>query len=205
MIFVCLDVEGVLLPEVWIEIAQATGVDELKLTTRDEPDFSLLMQHRIQTLRSRKIAYHDLKEIVCSVEPLSGAREFLDELRSSWPVALVSDSFYEFLGPLAPKLGLPSIFCHNLTVGDDGYLSGWKARLDDQKPKVVAAMQSLGFTVLAAGDSFNDLGMLEKADFGAFINAPEHIRQRFPNRESYDNLRDLKSAFQAQTIVKSLS
>lgn len=195
MIFVCLDVEGVLLPELWIELAQATGIEALQRTTRDEADFTRLMQHRVETLRAHRLRYHDLQDIVLRSEPLPGARAFLDELRGEWPVALVSDSFYQFLGPLSPKLGLPTIFCHDLIIGADGYLQGWRPRLDNQKPKVVAAMQALGFTVLAAGDSFNDLGMLEQADFGAFIHAPDPIRNCFPARSSYHSLPDLLDGF----------
>ncbi|HVK95127.1 MAG TPA: bifunctional phosphoserine phosphatase/homoserine phosphotransferase ThrH [Noviherbaspirillum sp.] len=195
MMFICLDVEGVLLPEIWIKVAEATGLDALYLTTRDEPDFDALMRHRILTLHKHGVSYSDLAEIASKIDPLPGAKDFLDVIRSSWPCALVSDSFYEFLMPLAPKLGFPTIFCHHLLRDSDDRLSGWRPRLNNQKPAVVKGLQALGFTVAAAGDSFNDLGMLEAADFGFFVNAPPHISQKFPERRSCNGLDELLSAF----------
>lgn len=197
MMLICLDVEGVLLPELWIEIAEATGIDALRRTTRDEPDFDALMRHRVRVLNEKRVGYRDLTEIARRVEPLPGARHFLDDLRTSWPCTLVSDSFYEFLMPLAPKLGLPTIFCHHLTVDADGCLTGWRPRLENQKPKVVRSFQTLGFTVAAAGDSFNDLGMLEAADFSFFVNAPAHIRTRFPERLSCNGLGELLTSLRS--------
>ncbi|WP_180970515.1 bifunctional phosphoserine phosphatase/homoserine phosphotransferase ThrH [Burkholderia sp. WAC0059] len=177
MNFICLDVEGVLLPEIWIRIASVTDIAGLSLTTRDEPDFNALMLRRCELLRQHDVSYTDILRIVREVEPLPGAVAFLSEVRRRWPCALISDSFYEFLLPLAPKLGLPTVFCHNLIIGDDGRLTGWRPRLVDQKPQVVRSLQALGFTVIAAGDSYNDLGMLRQAEHGFLVNAPPAIRE----------------------------
>ncbi|MDO5622904.1 MAG: bifunctional phosphoserine phosphatase/homoserine phosphotransferase ThrH [Paracoccus sp. (in: a-proteobacteria)] len=180
MKMVCLDVEGVLLPEIWQELARATGLVALARTTRDEPDYGKLMAGRIAALNKSGVGHADIMAIAANVEPLPGARAFLNRIRQSYQVALVSDSFAEFLMPLAPKLGWPSLYCHNLLCGDAGEVAGWRPRLPDQKPKCVRAFQSLGFRVFAAGDSFNDLGMLRSADGAAFIHAPDSIAALIP-------------------------
>ncbi len=194
MMLICLDIEGVLLPELWVEISIETGIFALRKTTRDEPDFDKLMQFRINLLKENNVSCLDLVEIVRGTEPLSGAKGFLDELRSIWPCVLVSDSFYEFLQPISPKLGLPTIFCHNLSVDSNSYLTDWIPRLRNQKSKVVNCFKSLGFTVAAAGDSFNDLGMLDAAHFSFFVNAPSHIRSLNPTRLNVSDLSDLLEA-----------
>ncbi|MCA3582392.1 MAG: bifunctional phosphoserine phosphatase/homoserine phosphotransferase ThrH [Methylocystis sp.] len=177
----CLDVEGVLLPEIWKELARATGLPALARTTRDEPDYGLLMAARIAVLKEAGIGHADIMAIAAGVEPLPGARAFLDRIRRKYQVSLVSDSFSEFLMPLASKLGWPPFYCHNLLRGTNGEVAGWRPRLPDQKPKCVRAFQSLGFLVFAAGDSFNDLGMLRAADGAAFIHAPESIAALIPD------------------------
>lgn len=194
MNFVCLDVEGVLLPELWISIAAATGVSDLSLTTRDVPDFDALMRHRCELLDAHAITYVDILSIVKRNEPLSGALEFLAEVRRKWPCALISDSFYEFLLPLAAKLGLPTIFSHNLVV-EKGRVTGWRPRLNNQKPQVVRALQELGFTVFAAGDSFNDLGMIEQANHGFLVNPPHNVRAVAPSVPVCNTLEELLERF----------
>lgn len=175
MKMVCLDVEGVLLPEIWQELARATGLAALARTTRDEPDYGKLMAGRIAVLKEARVGHAEIMAIAANVEPLPGARAFLDRIRRFYQVALISDSFVEFLMPLAPKLGWPSFYCHNLLCGAVGEVAGWRPRLRDQKPKCVRAFQSLGFRVFAAGDSFNDLDMLRAADGAAFVHAPDSI------------------------------
>jgi phosphoserine / homoserine phosphotransferase len=180
MNMVCLDVEGVLLPEIWQELARAAGLWSLAKTTRDEPDYGRLMDARIAALKEAGISHAHVLAIAADVEPLPGARAFLDWVRRTYQVALISDSFSEFLMPLAAKLGWPPIYCHNLLCGPAGEVAGWQPRLPDQKPKCVRAFQSLGFRVFAAGDSFNDLGMLRAADGAAFIHAPDAIAALIP-------------------------
>lgn len=181
MLMICLDVEGVLLPELWQSISEVCGLENLKKTTRDEPNYQKLMSMRIQELRRARVSYSDVIEIVRKVEPLPGALEFLHQLRSRFQVSLISDSFYEFLQPLSTKLAYPTIYCHHLTPGPDGFIEDWQPRLVDQKPQCVRAFQSLNFRVFAAGDSFNDLGMLRAADYAAFIDAPQHISKLNPH------------------------
>jgi phosphoserine/homoserine phosphotransferase len=177
----CLDVEGVLLPEIWPAIADETGIAALRRTTRDEPDYDALMAMRIAALVEANVRFDDLVACAARIEPLPGASAFLAALRRRYQVALISDSYYEFLQPLGAKLGAPSIFCHRLLRGVDGSIQGWRPRLANQKPKCVRAFQTLGFEVFAAGDSFNDLAMLDAADHAAFVHAPDHVRILRPN------------------------
>lgn len=180
MRMVCLDVEGVLFPEIWQAIADETCIEALKRTTRDEPDYALLMAQRLAALKVANISYQALVSVAEKIEPLPGAREFLDRLRAKYQVALISDSYYEFLQPLSAKIGRPAIYCHRLFADSDGTVGGWKPRLHDQKPKCVRAFQALGFEVFAAGDSHNDLGMLAAADHAALVHAPAHICEMHP-------------------------
>ncbi|MFC5473751.1 bifunctional phosphoserine phosphatase/homoserine phosphotransferase ThrH [Paraherbaspirillum soli] len=207
MMMICLDVEGVLLPELWLCIAEATGISDLKRTTRDEPDFDALMRDRIAILRHHGIRYRDLLPIINAQSPLPGAAEFLASLRQRFQVSLVSDSFYEFLMPLSPKLGYPTIFCHHLQVSDEGWIVEWQARLRDQKPKVVNAFKQQGFLVVAAGDSYNDLGMLQAADAGFFIHAPDRVTSQHPERRrchSHTELFEAIDAFAARHSTQAL-
>jgi len=188
---VCLDVEGVLFPEVWKVLSDETGIAALARTTRDEPNYNKLMADRIEALDAAEITFDELIAHAIRVEPLPGAVQFLANLRLHYQVALVSDSYYEFLQPLSAKLDAPAIYCHNLLRAQDGTVQGWKPRLINQKPKCVRAFQSLGFEVFAAGDSFNDLGMLDAADRAAFIHSPSHIsalRPELPSCSDYKTL-----------------
>ncbi|MVA59575.1 bifunctional phosphoserine phosphatase/homoserine phosphotransferase ThrH [Agrobacterium vitis] len=194
MIKICLDVEGVLLPEVWLAIAVSAGIDELKITTRDEPDYNALMRRRIAILREYKIDFDDIRVVLRTLSPLDGALEFLHQLRRDYQVALVSDSYSEFLGEFSELLNWPEIYCHSLAVSANQSVLGWRPRLLDQKPKCVKAFQALGFRVFAAGDSFNDIGMLEAADGASFIHAPSSIKSMFPHIDScsdYSQLRQM--------------
>ncbi|WP_282096175.1 bifunctional phosphoserine phosphatase/homoserine phosphotransferase ThrH [Epibacterium ulvae] len=180
MRMVCLDVEGVLFPEIWQAIAAETGIEVLKRTTRDEPDYKILMAERLAALKEADISYQTLISVAKTIEPLPGAAAFLDRLRAKYQVALISDSYYEFLQPLSAKIGRPAIYCHRLFADGDGTVGGWKPRLQDQKPKCVKAFQALGFEIFAAGDSHNDLGMLAAADHAALVHAPAHICDQHP-------------------------
>jgi len=191
MRMVCLDVEGVLFPEIWQAIAKETGIEALGRTTREEPNYAKLMADRLSALNLGGISYKTLKSVAEGIEPLPGAKDFLDSLRETHQVALISDSYYEFLQPLGAKLGSPAIYCHRLILSSDGTVKDWQPRLEDQKPKCVKAFQNLGFEVFAAGDSHNDLGMLAMANHAALIHAPEHIRKQNPQYtfcKDYDSL-----------------
>ena len=181
MHMLCLDVEGVLFPELWIKIAESLCINDLKITTQNCPDYNALMAHRVAILQARGVTLDVLKRCIAGVSALPEARAFVDEVRRDFQLVLVSDSFYEFLLPLVDEVGSPTLFCHNLLSDSRGHVCGWRPRLQDQKPKVVRAMHELGFTVYAAGDSYNDLGMLEAADRGWFVNAPAHITHEFPH------------------------
>lgn len=181
MIKICLDVEGVLIPEIWKAVANATRIEELSITTRDEPNYNALMQRRISILAKYGVRYEDICAVIDMLVPLQGAQEFLHSLRRRYQVALVSDSFYEFLSRFQDRLELPELYCHSLNVSAAGNILDWHPRVADQKPKCVRAFQALGFAVFAAGDSFNDLGMLGAADGAACIHAPEPIATLLPD------------------------
>ncbi len=191
MHMVCLDLEGVLVPEIWIAFAQATGVDELKRTTRDEPDYDKLMRERIRILAERGYTLKDIQAVIGTIAPLPGAKPFLDELRSRGQVIILSDTFAEFAASLMRMLGWPSLFCNSLVVAADGTITDYRLRQREGKRKAVAAFRSLGFSVIAAGDSYNDIGMLQEADSGILFRAPEAIQREFPQFPavaSYDEL-----------------
>jgi phosphoserine/homoserine phosphotransferase len=177
---VCLDLEGVLVPEVWINFAERTGIPELRLTTRDIPDYDQLMQGRLRILAEHKLGLAQIQEVISSMDPLPGAHEFLERLRQDFQVIILSDTFYEFGMPLMAKLGYPSLFCHRLEVGADGAITGYQLRQPDPKRRAVAAFKSLNLRVLAAGDSFNDTSMLAEADAGIFFCVPENVAAQFP-------------------------
>lgn len=189
---VCLDLEGVLVPEIWIEFSRRTGIAEFSRTTRDEPDYDKLMRYRIDLLAKHRLALADIQRVIEGMGPMAGAREFLDELRARYQVFILSDTFYEFADPLMRALGRPTLLCHRLEVDEAGYVRGYRLRMPEQKRAAVRALQGLNFRVIAAGDSYNDTGMLAAADAGFFIHPPEAIAKQFPQfpvTRSYDELR----------------
>lgn len=177
---VCLDLEGVLVPEIWIAFSERTGIPELRRTTRDEPDYDKLMRFRIALLRERGLKLADVQAVIGAMAPLPGAKDFLDSLRSRYQVIILSDTFYEFADPLMRQLGRPTLFCHNLDIDADGYIAGYRLRQADQKRQAIHALRLLNFQVIAAGDSYNDTGMLAAAHAGFLIHAPEAIARQFP-------------------------
>ncbi|EGJ11248.1 MULTISPECIES: bifunctional phosphoserine phosphatase/homoserine phosphotransferase ThrH [Rubrivivax] len=189
---VCLDLEGVLVPEIWIAFSQRTGIAAFSRTTRDEPDYDKLMRWRLAMLREHGLKLADIQDVIAGMAPLPGAREFLDDLRSRYQVIILSDTFYEFADPLMRQLGRPTLFCHRLEIDAEGYVADYKLRQPDQKRHAVNALKSLNFQVIAAGDSYNDTGMLGAADAGFFIHPPESIVAQFPQfpvNRNYDELK----------------
>ena len=181
MQIVCLDLEGVLVPEIWIAFAEKTGVEELKRTTRDEPDYRVLMDYRLNLLRKNDFTLSQIQEVIASLDPLPGAVEFLSGLRSQYEVILLSDTFREFAAPLMKKLNFPTLFCHELQVGTDNRIEAVRLRLDDHKRKTVQYLQKLNFEVIASGDSYNDLGMLKTADRCILFNPPASLAAEYPD------------------------
>ena len=178
---VCLDLEGVLVPEIWIAFAEKTGIEKLRLTTRDVPDYDVLMKGRLDILREHGLKLADIQSVISSIEPLEGAKEFLDELRSVTQVVILSDTFREFASPLMRKLAWPTIFCNSLVVDDDGNITGYTLRQKDGKRKAIEHLQGMGFRCFAAGDSYNDLTMIKTADSGSLFRAPENILEEYPD------------------------
>jgi phosphoserine/homoserine phosphotransferase len=188
----CLDLEGVLVPEIWIAVAERTGVPELRRTTRDEPDYDKLMRWRLGILEERGIRLPDIQAAIASLGPLPGAREFLDWLRERMSVVILSDTFAQFAAPLMRQLGWPALFCHSLEVADDGRITGYRLRMPDQKRAAVRAFRGLRLRVVAAGDSYNDTAMLTEADAGILFRPPENVIAEFPQfpvTQDYDELR----------------
>ncbi len=200
MYIVCLDLEGVLVPEIWIAFAQATGIDALRRTTRDEPDYDKLMQYRLDILRQHGLGLKEIQETIAGIEPMPGAKEFLDELRSITQAVILSDTFTQFAQPLMKKLGMPAIFCNELVVADDGSITDYRLRCEKTKLTTVRALQSCGFQTIASGDSFNDLEMIRASKAGFLFRAPESIRADYPDIpacDTYDELLALiKNAIQ---------
>jgi len=188
---VCLDLEGVLVPEVWISFAERTGIPELRLTTRDVPDYDQLMRGRIQLLADHKLGLTQIQEVISGMDPLPGARAFLDQLRQDYQVLILSDTFYEFGMPLMRKLGMPTLFCHRLDTGPDGTIRGYRLRQTDPKRRAVRALKDLNYRVVAAGDSYNDTTMLAEADAGYLFRAPANVRTEFPQFPGLDAFDDL--------------
>ena len=176
----CLDLEGVLLPEIWIKFAEKTGVEELKLTTRDIPDYDELMNKRLSILKQNDFKLSDIKDVISTLEPLEGAIEFHQWLRSEFQVIILSDTFYQFVSPLMKKLDFPTLFCHQLVIDNDDSISGYKLRQANGKQEAVKALQKLNFKVVAAGDSYNDIGMLKQADMGILFDPPENVISDYP-------------------------
>ena len=180
MDIVCLDMEGVLVPEIWIEFAKKTGIEALKATTRDIPDYDVLMKQRLAILAENKLKLRDIQEVIATLSPLEGAVDFLDSLREQYQLVILSDTFYEFAKPLVEQMKWPTIFCHKLVVQPDGAVTDYKIRQKDPKRMSVRALQSLNFSVFAAGDSYNDTTMLEEADAGFLFRSPANVIEEFP-------------------------
>jgi phosphoserine/homoserine phosphotransferase len=181
MLVVCLDLEGVLMPEVWVDVAERTGIPELRRTTRDEPDYDKLMKYRLDILDANGLTIDDITDVIEGMQPLKGAVEFLDHLRSKWQVIILSDTFSQFAGPMMDKLGRPTILCHTLEIDEDSRrITGWTIRLEDQKRRAVEALRGMNFNVIAAGDSYNDTSMLAIANTGILINPPSNVIEEFP-------------------------
>jgi len=189
---VCLDLEGVLIPEIWIGVAERTGVESLKATTRDIPDYDQLMKQRLRIMDTHKLGISDVKEVIGSLEPLDGAISFLENLRKDFQVIILSDTFYEFAEPFMMKLSLPTLFCHNLEINQNGRIIDYHLRLKDHKRKAVENLKNLNFTVYAAGDSYNDTSMLEAADRGILFKAPDNVKNEFPQFPFVDSYKLLR-------------
>ena len=192
MEIVCLDLEGVLIPEIWIGVAERTGVESLKTTTRDIPDYDQLMKQRLRIMDTHKLGISDVKEVIGSLEPLDGAISFLENLRKDFQVIILSDTFYEFAEPFMMKLSLPTLFCHNLEIDQNGRIIDYHLRLKDHKRKAVESLKNLNFTVYAAGDSYNDTSMLDAADRGILFKAPDNVKNEFPQFPFVDSYKMLR-------------
>ena len=197
MNIVCLDMEGVLVPEIWIAFAQESGIPELKRTTRDEPDYNKLMNFRLNILRERGLGLKEIQAVITRIDPLPGAKEFLDELRSLTQVIILSDTFEQFAQPLMEKLGWPTLFCNSLEVASDGAITGFRMRCEQSKLTTVKALQSIGFDTIAAGDSFNDLGMIQASKAGFLFKSTEQIKADHPELPAYEEFGDLLAAIRA--------
>jgi len=191
---VCLDLEGVLIPEIWIAFAERTGIAEFRRTTREEPDYDKLMTFRLGLLRQHGLKLADIQDVIGGMAPMDGAKAFLDDLRSRFQVIILSDTFYEFADPMMRQLGRPTLFCHKLVVDADGFVADYKLRQPNQKAHAVNALKGLNFQVIAAGDSYNDTGMLMAADAGFFIHPPESIVAQFPQFPVNRSYAELKAA-----------
>ena len=197
MNIVCLDMEGVLVPEIWIAFAQESGIPELKRTTRDEPDYNKLMNFRLDLLRERGLGLKEIQAVIARIDPLPGAKAFLDELRSMTQVIILSDTFEQFAQPLMKKLGWPTLFCNSLEVAPDGAITGFRMRCEQSKLTTVKALQSIGFDTIAAGDSFNDLGMIQASKAGFLFKSTEQIKADHPELPAYEEFGDLLAAIKA--------
>ena len=186
MYITCLDVEGVLVPEIWVAFAEESGIPELKRTTRDEPDYDKLMNWRLSILKEHGLGLKEIQETISRINPLPGAREFLDKLRSFTQVILISDTFTEFAAPLMEKLGYPTLFCNSLEVAEDGEITGFKMRIEQSKLSTVKALQSIGFDTIASGDSYNDLGMIKASKAGFLFRSTEQIKKDNPQIQAYE-------------------
>ena len=194
MNIVCLDLEGVLVPEIWIAFAEESGIPELKRTTRDEPDYDKLMNWRLGILKEHGLGLKEIQETIAKIDPLPGAKEFLDKLRETTQVIIISDTFTQFAAPLMKKLGWPTIFCNTLEVADDGTITGFKMRCEQSKLSTVKALQSVGFETIASGDSHNDLGMIQASKAGFLFRSTEQIKKDYPQLEAFDEYDDLFEA-----------
>lgn len=194
MNIVCLDMEGVLTPEIWIDFAQASGIPELKRTTRDEPDYDKLMAWRLGILKEHGLGLREIQDVIATIEPLPGAKDFLDELRAMTQVIILSDTFEQFAKPLMAKLNWPTIFCNTLEVAPNGEITGWKMRCPQSKLTTVKALQSCGFETIASGDSYNDLGMIQASKVGFLFRSTETIRKEHPQIPACETFEELLGA-----------
>lgn len=191
----CLDLEGVLIPEIWIEFANKTGIEELKATTRDIPDYDVLMKQRLKILADNNLKLDDIQEVIATLSPLEGAKEFIDWLRERFQVVILSDTFYEFAQPLMRQLGFPTLFCHKLEVNDEGYITDYKLRQVDPKRQSIRAFQLLNYRCIAAGDSYNDTTMLKQAEAGILFKSPQNVIDEFPQFPAVHEYAELKEQF----------
>lgn len=191
----CLDLEGVLIPEIWIEFANKTGIEELKATTRDIPDYDVLMKQRLRILDEHNLGLNEIQEVIATLAPLPGAREFIDWLRERFQVIILSDTFYEFSQPLMRQLGFPTLFCHRLEVDGSGKVTDYTLRQKDPKRQSILALQGLYYRIIAAGDSYNDTTMLKEADAGILFKAPDNVIEEFPQFPAVHEYDDLKKEF----------
>ena len=194
MNIVCLDMEGVLVPEIWVAFAEETGIPELKKTTRDEPDYDKLMKWRLGILKEHGLGLKEIQETIAKIDPMPGAKEFLDELRSMTQVIIISDTFTQFAAPLMKKLGWPTIFCNSLEVAENGEITGYRMRVENSKYSTVKALQSIGFETIASGDSHNDLGMIKASKAGFLFKSTEQIKKDNPELEAYETYEQLMEA-----------
>lgn len=194
MYITCLDLEGVLVPEIWIAFAEATGIPELKKTTRDEPDYDKLMKYRIDILKQHNLGLKEIQETIAGIDPMPGAKEFLDELRSFTQVIIISDTFTQFASPLMEKLGWPTIFCNSLEVADNGEITGFKMRIENSKLTTVKALQSIGYDTIASGDSYNDLGMIKASKAGFLFKSTDKIKADNPDLPAFETYEELMAA-----------
>lgn len=197
MVITCLDLEGVLVPEIWIAFAKATGIPELERTTRDEPDYDKLMNYRIAILKGHGLGLKEIQETIETIDPLPGAKEFLDELRTLSQVIILSDTFTQFAAPLIKKLGMPTIFCNTLKVSDRGEITGYRMRIENSKYATVKALQSIGYDTIASGDSYNDLGMIRASKAGFLFCSTEKIKRENPDLPAFETYRDLLNAIRS--------
>lgn len=191
----CLDLEGVLIPEIWIEFANKTGIEELKATTRDIPNYDVLMKQRLRILEENDLKIDDIQEVIATLSPLEGAKEFIDWLRERFQVVILSDTFYEFAAPLMKQLGYPALMCHKLEVDDKGYITDYKLRQKDPKRQCIKAFHGLNFRCIAAGDSYNDTTMLSEADAGILFKSPKNVIEEFPQFPAVHEYKELKEEF----------
>lgn len=194
MTITCLDLEGVLVPEIWIAFAEASGIPELKKTTRDEPDYNKLMNYRLSILKEHGLGLKEIQETIAKIDPMPGAKEFLDELRSLCQVIIISDTFTQFAAPLMKKLGYPTIFCNTLEVAESGEITGFKMRCEKSKLTTVKALHSIGFETIASGDSYNDLGMIQASKAGFLFKSTEQIKADYPELPAYETYEELMQA-----------
>jgi phosphoserine/homoserine phosphotransferase len=199
----CLDLEGVLVPEIWIEFSKKTGIPELTRTTRDEPDYSKLMNFRLDILREKGLKLPDIQEVIGSMDPLPGAVEFIDTVRAEAQVIILSDTFTQFAQPLMKKLGYPTLFCNTLEVAADGTITGFALRQEEGKKMAVRALKGIHLSVMAAGDSYNDLGMIQEADTGALFRAPAGIAAQFPGIPAYEQYAELLAHMRKNLLGQS--
>ena len=197
MNIVCLDMEGVLIPEIWIAFAEATGIEELKRTTRDDPDYDKLMEYRLDILRKHNLGIKEIQETIGKMDPIPGAKEFLDELRSITQVIIISDTFEQFAQPMMEKLGWPTLFCNSLEIAEDGTILKHKMRCEKSKYTTVKALQSIGFETIASGDSHNDIGMIQASKAGFLFKSTDAIKAEYPELPAYDEYDDLLEAIKA--------